>query len=131
MGTKWRVLWIIIALTCLLEAKSGTDLTGTWTGEVKGQDGRTGKARFVLQQRGDQISGTAGPVEQQNPGHIYDVRLAGDHLTFATDDTDGDAGLTLTYHFDITVTQNQMRGKAHGHSGDRSWTLDISMVREK
>lgn len=131
MRTKCTLICAILALVCLLDAKSGTDLTGTWTGEVKGQDGRTGTVRFVLRQSGGQITGTAGPVEQQNPGHIYDAKLEGDHLTFAADDTDGDTGLTLTYHFDITVTQDQMRGQAHGRSGDRSWTLDLSMTRDK
>jgi hypothetical protein len=57
--------------------------------------------------------------------------LEGSHLTFAADDTDESAGLTLTYRFDLTVANDQMQGKAHGSSGDRSWTLEISMTREK
>lgn len=107
------------------------DVTGTWTGEVRGQDGRTGKVRFVLQQDGDRISGTAGPLEKENPGHIYEAKLDGSQLTFAVDDTDEAEGLTLTYHFALTVTNSQMQGKAHGRSRDKSWTLDISMIREK
>lgn len=115
---------------CLLMAKPAIDVNGTWTGEVRGQEGGIGKVRFVLQQDGDRISGTAGPLEKANPGRIYDGKLDGSHLTFAADDTDTE-GLTLSYHFDLTVTNGGMRGKAHGRSGDRSWTLDVSMTREK
>jgi hypothetical protein len=131
MKTTRIAIWIVLASTCLLVAKAGTNLTGIWTGEVRGQEGGTGKVRFVLQQEGDRISGTAGPEEKQNPGHIYDATLEGDHLTFAADDTDESTGLSLTYHFDLTVGNDQMQGKAHGRSGDRSWTLDIAMTRGK
>jgi hypothetical protein len=126
------ILALCIAISaCFLVAKPGVDVSGTWTGEVRGQEGGTGKVRFVLQQQGGQISGTAGPVEKKNPGHIYDAKLEGSHLTFAADDTDESAELTLTYHFDLNVMNSQMQGKAHGRSGDRSWTLDISVTREK
>jgi len=127
---------LIIALlsavsACLLAAKPAIDVNGTWTGEVRGQEGGIGNVRFVLQQDGDRISGTAGPLEKANPGRIYDGKLDGNHLTFAADDTDDTEGITFTYHFDLTVTNSGMRGKAHGRSGDRSWTLDVSMTREK
>jgi len=126
------ILALCIAISaCFLVAKPGVDVSGTWTGEVRGQEGGTGKVRFVLRQQGGQISGTAGPVEKENPGHIYDAKLEGSHLTFAADDTDESAELTLTYHFDLNVMNSQMQGKAHGRSGDRSWTLDISVTREK
>jgi len=131
MRNKLSLALFIAVSACWLAAKPGTDVTGTWTGEVRGQDGGTGKVRFVLRQEGDRISGTAGPLEKQDPGRVYDARLEGSHLTFAADDTDESAGLTLTYRFDLTVTNDQMQGKAHGRSGDRSWTLEISMTREK
>lgn len=131
MRNKLGLALFIAASACLLMAKPGIDLNGTWTGEVRGQEGGIGKVRFVLLQEGDRISGTAGPFEKQNPGHIYDAKLEGSHLTFAADDTDETEGLKLTYHFDLNVTNGQMIGKAHGRSGDRSWTLDISMTREK
>jgi hypothetical protein len=130
MRNKLSVLLLITASACLLVASSGIDVTGTWTGEVRGQDGGTGKVRFVLRQEGDRISGTAGPIDKQNPGHVYGAKLEGSHLIFAADDAD-DTGLTLTYQFDLSVANDQMQGKAHGRSGDKSWTLDISMTREK
>ena len=131
MATKLSMALFIAASACLLMTKPGIDVNGTWTGEVRGQEGGTGKVRFVLQQEGDRISGTAGPVEKQNPGHIHDAKLEGSHLTFAADDTDETEGLTLTYRFDLIVTNDHMQGKAQGSSGGRTWTLDISMTREK
>ncbi len=131
MRNKLIMALFIAASACLLLAKPGTDVNGTWTGEVRDRESGTGKVRFVLQQEGDRVSGTAGPLEKESPGRIYDAKLEGSHLTFAADDTDETEGLTLTYRFDLTVTNSQMQGKAHGRSGDKSWTLDISMSREK
>jgi len=123
-------LWIAAAVSLLL-AKSGMNVTGSWTGEVRDQEGGTGKVRFVLMQEGEQISGTAGPVEKQNPGRVHDAKLDGNHLTLSADDTDGKSGVTLTYNFDLAVANDQMQGKAYGRSGDRTWILDISLTRDK
>src|SRR5690348_10342019 len=116
MRNKLSVILFIAVSTCLLVAKPGVDVTGTWTGEVRGQEGGTGKVRFVLQQEGDRISGTAGPIEKQNPGHVYDAKLDGNRLTLSADDTDDKTGLTLTYSFDLTIAHDQMQGKANGRS---------------
>ena len=123
-------LFIAVAVS-LLPAKSGMNATGSWTGEVRDQEGGTGKVRFVLMQEGEQISGTAGPVEKQNPPHVRDAKLDGNHLTLSADDTDDKSGLRSTYSFDLTVANDQMQGKAYGRSGDRTWTLDISLTRDK
>jgi hypothetical protein len=125
------ICFIFIAATaCLLSAQPAADVTGAWAGQLRGHDGGTGAVRIVLKQTGDQISGTAGPSEKQNPPQIYDAKLEGSHLTFAADDSD-DSGLKLTYHFDFTVSGDHMQGKASGRSGDRSWVLDISAERQK
>jgi hypothetical protein len=131
MRNKLTLGLFIAAAACLLTAKTGIDVTGTWTGEVKGQEGGTGKVRIVLRQQGERISGTAGPIDKQDPGPVYDAKLEGNHLIFAADDTDDETGLKMIYNFDLTVANDQMQGTAHGHSGDRSWTLDISLTREK
>jgi hypothetical protein len=115
----------------LLLAKSGMNVTGSWTGEVRDQEGGTGKVRFVLMQEGEQISGTAGPVEKQNPPHVRDAKLDGNHLTLSADDTDDKSGLTARYSFDLSVANDHMQGKAYGRSGERTWTLDISLTRDK
>jgi hypothetical protein len=129
MRKQLAVGLFVAAAACWLAAEPGIDVTGTWTGEVRGQDGGAGQVRFVLRQDGQRISGTAGPVEKQRS--VYDAKLEGSHLIFAADDSDDQTGLKLTYKFDLTVASDQMQGKAYGHTGDRSWTLDISMTREK
>jgi hypothetical protein len=132
MRSAWNVIVFVVATACLLAAKPGSDVTGTWDGQLRGQDGGTGSVRFVLKQEGNRISGTAGPVDEKNPGQVYDGKLDGSHLMFAADDTAKDgSGLSLTYNFDLTITGDQMQGKAHGYSGNRSWTLDISLTRRK
>ena len=131
MRTKLAMALFATATVSILSASPATNLTGNWTGEVKGRDGGTGQVRVVLRQDGGTISGTAGPIDKKNPGRIYDANLQGEHLTFAADDTDETTGLKLTYRFDITVIGDRMQGTAHGRSGDRSWTLDIALAREK
>jgi hypothetical protein len=121
---------VIVASACLLAAEPGVDVTGNWAGVISGQDGGKGSVRFVLKQAGDQVSGTAGPSDKQNLPQLYDGKLEGNHLTFAVDDAD-ENGLKLTYHFDLTVTGDRILGKADGRSGDRSWTMDVSVTRQK
>jgi hypothetical protein len=130
MRKTYSVICFIAATAGLLTAQPSSDVTGAWTGQLSGQGGGTGSVRFVLKQTGDQISGTAGPSEKQNPPQIYDGKVEGNHLTFAADDSD-DSGLKLTYHFDLAVSGDHMQGKAYGRSADRSWTLDISANRQK
>jgi hypothetical protein len=132
MRKTWNVLLLIFAVTtaCLLRANPAVDVSGSWAGEISSQDGGKGTVRLVLKQAGEQISGTAGPADKQTPPQIHDAKLQANHLTFVADDSD-DSGLKLTYHFDLTVTGDQIHGKADGRSGDRSWTMDISLTREK
>lgn len=130
MRKTWTVILFIAATACWLNASPALDVAGTWSGGISAQDGGRGTVRFVLKQAGDQISGTAGPSDKLNPPQIYDGKLQGNHLTFAADDAD-DTGLKLTYHFDLTVTGDQIKGKANGRSGDRSWVMDVSVTRQQ
>ena len=88
MRKTYSVICFIAATACLLSAQPAADVTGAWAGQLRGQEGGTGAVRIVLKQTGDQISGTAGPSEKQNPPQIYDGKLEGNHLTFAADDSD-------------------------------------------
>jgi hypothetical protein len=126
----WTVILFLVATACLATARPDIDVSGTWTGEISGQSGGRGNVRFVLKQTAGQISGTAGPSDKQNPPQIYDGKLQGDHLSFAADDTD-DSGLKLIYHFDLAVSGDRIEGKANGRSGDRSWTLEVFVTRDK
>src|SRR2546430_17726684 len=110
MRNKLSVVLFIAASACMVVASPGIDVTGTWTGEVKGQDGGTGQVRFVLRQEGERISGTARPIDKDNPGRGYDAKLGGGHLTFAADHTHEGTRLQLTYHIDLTRWRDRMQG---------------------
>jgi hypothetical protein len=125
-----RISIFLAAMTSVVAAASSADISGTWLGEIKGQDGGKGTVRFVLVQSGSQISGTAGPSDSQTPPRVYNAKLDGDHFICSADDTDAN-GLSLTYNFDLTIDGDQMTGKAHGHSQGRYWTLDISISRQR
>jgi hypothetical protein len=60
MRKIYSVFCLIAATACWLTATPGADVTGTWAGRLSAQDGGTGTVQIVLQQSGDQISGTAG-----------------------------------------------------------------------
>lgn len=130
MAKTWSVIFLIAAMTCLAAGKPEVNVSGTWTGQITAKDGGRGTVRFVLRQAGEKISGTAGPTDKREPPQIYDGKLQEGHLTFAADDTD-ESGLKLIYHFDLTATDDRIEGKAHGRSGDRSWTVDVSVTRDK
>ena len=129
MRKTWAVILLLVT-TCLATASAKVGVSGSWIGEISGQDGGKGSIRFVLKQAGGQVLGTAGPSDKQKPPQIYDGILQGNHLSFAADDIDED-GLKLIYHFDLTVAEDRIVGKAQGRSGDRWWTLDVSMTRDK
>ncbi len=130
MRTACSIVFLIVVSAWLLAAKPDVDVTGTWAGGISSQDGGKGSVRFVLKQNGDQISGTAGPSDKQSLPQVYDGKLNGNHLTFGVDDAD-ESGHKLTYHFDLTVTGDRIAGKAEGRSGDRSWTMNVSVTRQK
>jgi hypothetical protein len=130
MRKSLSVILFITVTACLSSARPEIDVSGSWTGAITGQDGGNGRIRLVLKQAGDQISGTAGPSDKQNPPQIYDGKLQGTRISFAADDTD-ESGIKLVYRFDLTVMGDRIDGKANGHSGDRSWTLNVSATRDK
>ena len=57
------------------------DVTGSWTGEIKGPDGNGFQITFTLKQDGTNLTGTvAGP--QGDPIAITDGKVDGDKITF-------------------------------------------------
>jgi hypothetical protein len=57
------------------------DVTGSWTGEIKGPDGNGFEISFTFKQDGTNLTGTvAGP--QGDPIAISDGKVDGDKITF-------------------------------------------------
>src|SRR5260370_346055 len=52
MRNKLIMALFIAASACWMLAKPGTDVNGTWTGELQNRESRTGKVRSGLEQKG-------------------------------------------------------------------------------
>jgi hypothetical protein len=80
-----KLIYICAALVMALgtlNAHAATDVTGTWTGDMKGPDGSTGfTLSFTFKQDGAALTGSvAGP--QGDPIAISDGKVDGDKITF-------------------------------------------------
>ncbi len=74
---------VFLLMTVLAASLAAADLTGRWTGtvEFKGADGEAGGACLELKQQGDEITGKAGPNEEDlHP--ISNAKFDGKRLTF-------------------------------------------------
>ena len=125
---------VVILLPML--AVAAANVGGTWSGmmEQKADNGRTGRMSMLVQlkQDGDQLSGTAGPNEN-NQAPIQGAKLDGTHLAFSVTllpPPGSDAG--PTWRFDLTVSGDRMQGKAEGSMGERSLgTTEVVLLRRK
>jgi hypothetical protein len=116
-----------ILLSLLLAAAwslSGADLTGKWSGTVDIKDdgeARTIPVIMVLKQEGNNLTGTAGPEEEQHP--IQKATVDGDNVTMEVDS--GEA----IYYLELKVDGDQITGKVkQGADGEK---MNISMKRVK
>lgn len=103
------------------------DVSGKWTGtsEFVNKDGqrRTGPILLTLAQRGEEVTGTAGPTsERQAP--IQSGKVSGDTLTFEVPDPNGKAVAELT------VSENLMKGEVKFHREYGVITMTLSLKRE-
>ena len=65
-----------------ITARAATDVTGTWTGEIKSPDGSAGfQISFTFKQDGDKITGAVQGA-QGDPIAISEGKVDGDKITF-------------------------------------------------
>src|SRR3569623_589148 len=91
------------------------DITGTWTGEMKGPDGNANfQLSFTFKQDGTKFTGTVqGP--QVNPLPITDGKLDGDKLTFTVSFN----GMTINHEGTINGDEIKMTSKSdQGFGGE-------------
>jgi hypothetical protein len=75
------LLAVVLAIFCSRPTLAATDLTGTWAGDLKTDDGSTYPLTFHLKQEADKLTGTIdGPSEQ--PLTIDNGKVNGDKITF-------------------------------------------------
>src|ERR1041384_7588873 len=76
-----RTLMIFLACVFTLTA---ADVTGKWTGTFTPDGGDQGPALLILEQKGESLTGTAGPDDSQR-FDIINGKVTGDTVTFQTD----------------------------------------------
>ncbi|HEY2017828.1 MAG TPA: hypothetical protein VGH38_30190 [Bryobacteraceae bacterium] len=123
-----RKLFVCLLVLCALTLSAADiDVTGKWTGsfEVSGPDGqKSSTALLVLTQKGTEITGTAGPNEDQQSS-IQKGKLEGDKLTLEVEDNG-----TLI-RFALMVAGDRITGDARpADSADaRSAKLDVKRTK--
>ena len=105
------------------------DLTGTWTGTFTPATGEPGGAHIVLKQKGDEVTGTAGPGADRQlaiaNGKVTTVK----GVTSVTFDTTQPNGLVMK--FDLKEVDGRLKGKATAEANGekREATIDVGRAK--
>jgi hypothetical protein len=119
----------VLALTLFL-AFNSSNLAGTWTGEMKDNEGGVGGAYLQLTQDGTRITGTTG-ASKDRTWPIQNVIYSNGRLTFAAISTDPESGSQSRWIFDLKVADDHMSGTAEGARDGHSWKMGITLTRQK
>lgn len=86
-------------------ALAATDVSGTWTGEIKGPDGNGGfQLSFTFKQDGAKLTGTVqGP--QGDPIAISDGKIDGNKITFNV----AFNGMTITHEGTLNDADDEIK----------------------
>lgn len=125
---------IVAVLAGILGFSSPTNVTGTWTGEIK-EAGQTesSPAYIQLQQVKDKITGVTGPSKTMN-FPIKNALLLEDHLIFSVHSVNpNNPSGESEWTFDLKVAGDTMEGTAHAvnASDKHSWDMTLKVNREK
>ncbi|HLH17959.1 MAG TPA: hypothetical protein VKX45_12095 [Bryobacteraceae bacterium] len=118
------LLSLALAALFALTAAADVNVTGNWTGTftATGPDGQSkdSGALLVLKQDGNEITGTAGPDENER-FNIKKGTIEGNKITL-----DVDAGEHVL-HVELTLTEDRLQGTAtaQGDSGELRAKLDL------
>ena len=121
-----KTLFACLLLVFAIALWADVDVTGKWTGtfEPSGGDGQAGGAFLKLTQKGTDISGTAGPDEnQQLP--IRKGKIEGDKVTLEVENE----GIVL--HFALVLAGDRLKGEAHMEREGQTRTAKIDVTRSK
>ena len=104
---------LMMALTPVT-ALAATDVSGTWTGDMKAPDGSTGfTISFTFKQDGAKLTGSVqGP--QGDPIAISDGKIDGDKITF----TVAFNGMTISHAGTLNSTGDEIKLTSKTDSGD-------------
>ncbi len=115
-----RILICLLAALALALPVSAADVTGKWTGtvEFKTPDGGTdtGGAVCNITQKGNAITGTAGPEEEQFP--IRNGKISGDKITLEVVHAQQEGGDRVYMVALKVVNADRMEGTVQFKTGD-------------
>lgn len=121
-----KLLCLCAALMMAFTAASAfaaTDVTGTWTATVAGQNGDSMQITFTFKQDGAVLTGTSsGP--QGDPMEISDGKVDGDKLSFIVSFN----GMTIKHEGVITGDTIKLTSKSEG--GDFPG-MEMTLTRAK
>jgi hypothetical protein len=102
------------------------DVTGKWAGTSeftnRGGEVRSGPILMTLQQKGEEVTGTAGPSEDRQQ-EIRSGRVSGDKLTFEISDPAGKSVVELA------VGDGSLKGEAKFHREYGVITMKLELKR--
>jgi hypothetical protein len=117
----------LILLFAAASALCAADISGKWSGtsEYVNRDGQTRSlpVNLTLQQKGEQVTGTAGPSAEQQQ-QIQNGKFDGNQLTFEVSDGEGKAIVSLM------LAGEAMKGEAKYHREYGIITIRISLERK-
>ena len=121
------VVCLMLVFACLLAAD--TTVAGKWSGSFLMSENGGGQSKdstifMVLKQEGSEITGTAGPNEdEQSP--ITKGKIEGNKLTM-----DVQTGGPLI-HFDLVLDGDHLKGDAHASHEGQSLSAKVDAARAK
>ena len=103
---------VLAGFASLVTAQTSASFTGQWEGTLKmqrpdGTEGNANAALFNLTQKGKDLTGTAGPPDQQRP--IEKGIVADGKATFQVQPPDGPL-----YKFTLTIVKGRLQGEMTG-----------------
>ena len=115
-----RIRLVAVGAFVIAAVLSAADLTGKWTGTFSEHEGDGKGALLILKQNGSELTGTAGPDEQEQMP-IENGKVDGDKVTFEIQAK----GLM---HFELTLSGKRLAGTVSGeHDGEkRTAKLDVT-----
>ena len=105
-------------------ALAAADVSGKWSGAVKGLEHEGNSAILHLKQNGAEITGSAGPSEEQQ-WPIKNGKIDGDRITFQLP-TDGPI-----VRFELNLIEDHMKGEATFDLDGNSRTVVLDLTRKE
>src|SRR5215471_13811378 len=125
---------VILALLIAALGFSTTNVSGTWTGEIKEVGSTESSPAYIqLQQEKGKITGVTGPSKDVN-FPIKNAILLEDQLSFSVHSINReDPKEGADWIFDLKVTGDTMEGTAHAvnTSDNHSWDMALKVARQK